>query len=35
VLLLLILLWRLHLHVKMDQGVGRLQRRRQYLKDLP
>jgi putative peptidoglycan lipid II flippase len=34
VLLLAILLWRLHLHVKMDQGIKRLQRRRQYLKNL-
>jgi putative peptidoglycan lipid II flippase len=35
VLLLSILLWRLHLHAKMDQGIKRLQRRRHYLKNLP
>jgi putative peptidoglycan lipid II flippase len=34
VLLSLILLWRLHLHVKKDQGIVRLQRRRQYVKNL-
>lgn len=34
-LLSLILLWRLHLYVKTDQGIIRLQRRRRYLKKLP